>query len=112
MMADIPELPHINIVTHLERAVHAHELVHEGIATHAEKHRDAQHQAREAAARARALLKNAAAGRDGVPSLPGRRRPGRSGALAGGVLSIALAAGQCYCDLAGHHARTRHRPGT
>lgn len=110
-MADIPDLPHINILTHLERAVHAHELVHEGIATHAEKHRDAQHQAREAAARARKLLEGAETARAGVPSLPGSRHPGRARALAGDVFGIALATGRCYGDHAGHHARTRHRPG-
>jgi hypothetical protein len=103
-MTDIPELPHINIVHQLERTVSAHEAVHEGIATHAEKHRDAQHKAREAAAAARRLLAGAAAAHDHLPALPPGRRPGRPGALAGGDLSLALAAGECYGGRAGHHA--------
>lgn len=103
-MTDIPDLPHINILMQLERTVKAHEAVHEGIATHAEKHRDAQHKAREAAARARKLLEGAAAAHAGIPSLRHRGHPGQPGALAGDSLGLALAAGYCYCDHAGHHA--------
>lgn len=54
-MTDIPKLKSTKLGARLTEYVSAAEAVREGIATHVQKHRHAQHEARKAAAAARKL---------------------------------------------------------
>jgi len=101
-MADMPELPHINIAHQLERTISAHEAVHEGIATHAEKERARAHAAHAAAEAARRVTGGLTGNEPVLRLVRDQRGPGRPGTVEGCRLCLPVAACLCYCGHAGY----------